>query len=85
MQLDPDPARLYRLMRRVGVATLPVGILGGIGVGIAFGPVSGLIIGVVLVSMSLYQAVAFPYVDERLRRRVSASQDRDKSSDRQAS
>ena len=72
-------------MRRVGLATLPVGVLAGVVAGIAFGVVPWVIIGLVLVSLSLYQAVAFPHVNERLRRRISASQGGDKNSDPQGS
>ena len=69
---QPQPERLYRFMRKVGLMSLPLYVLVGVACGIAFGLVPGLIAGIVAVSLGLYQVFGFRHVNEWLRRRKTA-------------
>jgi len=69
--IDPQHERLYRLMRTIGLALMPFYCLVGVVVGIAFGVVPGVTIGLIGVSLGLYQIFGFSHVHEWLRRRQS--------------
>jgi hypothetical protein len=69
--IDPQRERLYRLMRRIGLVLVPFYCLVGVAFGMALGVVPGLIIGLVAVSLGLYQIFGFRHVNEWLHRRQS--------------
>jgi hypothetical protein len=71
--VDLQHERLYRFMRRVGLALLPFFALVGVVFGVAFGPIAGLASGLVAMSLGLYMIFGFSHVNEWLRSRNSPS------------
>jgi hypothetical protein len=70
--IDSQRERLYRFIRRNGLALVPFYCLVGVVFGIAFGLVAGVITGLIAISLGLYQIFAFRHVNEWLHRRKSA-------------
>ena len=70
--IDPQRERLYRFMRKIGLALMPFYCLVGVVVGMAFGVALGVIMGLIGVSLGLYQIFGFRHVNEWLHRRKTS-------------